>query len=138
MLLTLQQSAKNVFEESTMHKNLIFFCQKSSILRNQLVIKFIQYKNLACARPLNVLSHTCLNLHVNIHLSYWFVCRLKKVGNIYQVLIQSQFLCNKKQITESLKEEIDHLAGITNSKEQLETQAMAKLTHCRGMLSSHK
>ena len=44
-----------------------------------------------------------------------------------------------KQITELLKEEIDRLARIASSKEQLEAGAMAKLTECRGMLSSmHK
>ena len=41
-----------------------------------------------------------------------------------------------KQITELLKEEIDRLAGIASSKEELEAGAMAKLTECRGIPSS--
>ena len=44
------------------------------------------------------------------------------------------FLCDE-QITEILGEEIDRLKEITGSKEQLEAGAMAKLNHCRGMLS---
>ena len=41
-----------------------------------------------------------------------------------------------RQITELLEEEINHLTGIANSKEQLEAGAMAKLGKCRGMSCS--